>query len=65
MKSDKDKIRDEYPEELIKSGVRGKHTKRFREGTNVVLILIPPAILMARGCRFMVMMAGECGYSVI
>jgi hypothetical protein len=38
MKSDKDKIRDEYPEELIKSGVRGKHTKRFREGTNVVLI---------------------------
>jgi len=38
MKSDKDKIRDEYPEELIKAGVRGKHTKRFREGTNVVLI---------------------------
>jgi hypothetical protein len=38
MKSDKDKIRDEYPEELIKSGVRGKHTKQFREGTNVVLI---------------------------
>lgn len=38
MKSDKDKIRDEYPEELIKSGVRRKHTRRFREGTNVVLI---------------------------
>jgi hypothetical protein len=38
MKSDKEKIRDEYPEELIKSGVRGKHTKRFRQGTNVVLI---------------------------
>ena len=38
MKSDKDKIRDEYPEELIKSGVRGKHTRRFRGGTNVVLI---------------------------
>lgn len=38
MKSEKDKIRDEYPTELIKSGVRGKHTKRFRKGTNVVLI---------------------------
>ena len=38
MKNDKDKIRDEYPEELIKSGVRGKHTRQFRESTNVVLI---------------------------
>ena len=38
MKSEKDTIRDEYPKELINSGVRGKHTKQFREGTNVVLI---------------------------
>ena len=38
MKSENDKIRDEYPKELIKSGIRGKHTRRFREGTNVVLI---------------------------
>jgi hypothetical protein len=38
MKSDKDEIRDEYPEELIKSGVRGKYSRRFREGANVVLI---------------------------
>ena len=38
MKSDKDKIRDEYPEGLIKSGVRGKHTRQFRKSTNVVLI---------------------------
>jgi hypothetical protein len=38
MNSDKDTMRDEYPEELIKSGVRGKYTKRYREGTNVVLI---------------------------
>jgi hypothetical protein len=38
MNSDKDKLRDEYPEELIKSGVRGKYAKRYREGTNVVLI---------------------------
>ncbi len=38
MKSNKDKLREEYSEELIKSGVRGKHVKRFREGTNMVLI---------------------------
>lgn len=38
MKSDKDTLRDEYPENLIKSGVRGKYAKRYREGTNVVLI---------------------------
>ena len=38
MKTDKDQLREEYPEELIKSGVRGKHAKRSREGTNLVLI---------------------------
>lgn len=38
MKRDKDTMRDEYPENLIKSGVRGKYAKRYREGTNVVLI---------------------------
>jgi hypothetical protein len=38
MQRDKDQLREEYPEELIKSGVRGKHAKRFREGTNLVLI---------------------------
>jgi hypothetical protein len=38
MKSDKDTLRDEYPENLIKSGVRGKYSKQYREGTNVVLI---------------------------
>jgi hypothetical protein len=38
MKRDKDTMRDEYPESLIKSGVRGKYAKRYREGTNVVLI---------------------------
>ena len=31
-------MRDEYPEDLIKSGVRSKYTKRYREGTNIVLI---------------------------
>ena len=38
MNSDKDTMRDEYPEDLIKSGVRGKYTKSYREGTNIVLI---------------------------
>jgi hypothetical protein len=38
MKSDKDTMRKEYPEHLIKSGVRGKYAKAYREGTNVVLI---------------------------
>lgn len=38
MKSDKDTMRKEYPENLIKSGVRGKYAKAYFEGTNVVLI---------------------------
>ena len=38
MNSETDELRQEYPEDLIKSGVRGKYTKRYREGTNVVLI---------------------------
>ena len=38
MKTDKDTMRKEYPENLIKSGVRGKYAKAYREGTNVVLI---------------------------
>ena len=38
MSNEKDTLRDEYPEELIKSGVRGKYAKRYAEGTNVVLL---------------------------
>lgn len=38
MKSEKDTLRDEYPESLIKSGARGKYAKSYRDGTNVVLI---------------------------
>lgn len=34
----RDTLRDEYPEDLIKSGVRGKYAKNYREGTNIVLI---------------------------
>jgi len=29
-----DELREEYPEELIKSGERGKCAKPYREGTN-------------------------------
>jgi len=38
MSNDSDTLRDEYPEDLIKSGVRGKYIKKYREGTNIVLI---------------------------
>ena len=38
MSNDKDTLRQEYPPELIKSGVRGKYAARYRAGTNVVLI---------------------------
>ena len=38
MSNDKDTLRDEYPEDLIKSGVRGKYAKSYREGTNIVVI---------------------------
>jgi len=38
MNGDKDTPRDEYPEDSIRSGVRGKYAKRYCEGTNVVLI---------------------------
>ena len=38
MNNETDDLRQEYPENLIKSGVRGKYTKQYRESTNVVLI---------------------------
>lgn len=38
MSNEKDTLRKEYPADLIKSGVRGKYAKRYREGTNVVVI---------------------------
>ena len=38
MSNDKDTLRDEYPEELIRSGQRGKYTEAYRKGTNIVLI---------------------------
>ncbi len=38
MNSKEDTLRNEYPEDLIQSGVRGKYVKSYREGTNVVLI---------------------------
>lgn len=38
MNNNDDELREEYPEELIESGDRGKYAKQYREGTNVVLI---------------------------
>ena len=38
MSKDKDTLRSEYGPDLIKSGVRGKYTSKYREGNNVVLI---------------------------
>jgi hypothetical protein len=39
MSSKKDELCHEYPADLIKSGVRGKYAKRYREeGINLVLI---------------------------
>ena len=39
MSSKKDELRPEYPADLIRSGVRGKYAKRYREeGTNLVFI---------------------------
>ena len=36
--SNEDTLRPEYSAELIKSGIRGKYARQFREGTNIVLI---------------------------
>ena len=36
--SNKDTLRSEYPDDLIKSGIRGKYAQRYQEGTNIVLI---------------------------
>lgn len=50
-------MRPEYPSELIKSGVRGKYAKRYREGTNIVPIdpelkkLFPNAEAVNRALR--------------
>lgn len=38
MSNDKDTLRDEYSEGLIRSGERGKYRRAFREGTNLALI---------------------------
>jgi hypothetical protein len=33
-----DELRPEYDFASMKGGIRGKHAKRFREGTNIVLV---------------------------
>jgi hypothetical protein len=57
MSSKDEDVRAEYPPELIKSGVRGKYAKQYREGTNVVLIdpdlhkLFPDSAAVNRALR--------------
>ncbi|SEH05085.1 hypothetical protein [Candidatus Venteria ishoeyi] len=36
--NNEDTLREEYSADLIKSGERGKYVKRYREGTNIVVI---------------------------
>ncbi|MCK5720313.1 MAG: hypothetical protein KAH84_10255 [Thiomargarita sp.] len=36
--NNEDTLRPEYSAELIKSGVRGKYTKQYQEGTNIIVI---------------------------
>ena len=55
--NDEDTLRPEYPADLIKSGERGKYARRYREGTNLILIeadlqsLFPDAEAVNRALR--------------
>jgi hypothetical protein len=58
MSSKENELRPEYPAELIKSGVRGKYAKKYRdEGTNLVRIdpdlrqLFPDSATVNRALR--------------
>jgi hypothetical protein len=57
MKRKADEMRDEYPEDLIKSGVRGKFSTAYRNETNGVVIdadlrsLFPDSVAVNRALR--------------
>lgn len=58
MNSKTNELRPEYPADLIRSGMRGKYAKRYREeGTNLVLIdpdlhkLFPDSAAVNRALR--------------
>jgi hypothetical protein len=36
--NNEDTLKPEYSSELIKSGIRGKYARRYKEGTNIVLV---------------------------
>jgi len=38
MNNEDDTLRSEYPAVLIQTGERGKYTKHYRQGTNIVVI---------------------------
>ncbi len=57
MKRKGDEMRDEYPGDLIKSGVRGKFAKTYQEQQNVIVIdpdlrpLFPDSAAVNRALR--------------
>lgn len=57
MKRKADELRDEYPEDLIKSGTRGKFATGYRDEANVVVIdpdlrpLFPDSAAVNRALR--------------
>jgi len=57
MNNNEDALRPEYPADLIKSGERGKYAKRYREGSNIVVIepdlhrLFPDSAAVNRALR--------------
>ena len=65
MSNDQDTLRDEYPEDLIRSGQRGKYAQAYREGTNVALIdadlheLFPTSEAVNRALRDYVAKSGD------
>jgi hypothetical protein len=59
--NNEDALRPEYPADLIKSGVRGKYAKRYREGTNFRF----PAPLLIRSCTFPCELYQRIDHSVV
>lgn len=61
--SKKDELRPEYDPSLIRSGVRGKYTKRYRAATNLVWLapdvaaVFPSAEAVNRALRLLIQVA--------
>ena len=65
MKRTKDEMREEYPAELIRSGVRGKFARRYRDAADAVVIdpdlrpLFPDSATVNRALRDYVAMKSK------